>query len=461
MTERVNGYRLSARAAEVARGGIGHNGGPAIENAVSSAAIGTTDLGDIYEWFGSGQQAAGVNVTPETAMRSTAVWRCVTLIAGALMTQELGVYRLSPKGEFIRQHGHPYDRFLNSEPNQEMTGAVFVENTAIQMLLRGNGYGLIRQARNGTITSIDFYFPARVLPFRSGDRSIWYRFTNEDGTTEDHHASYVLHFKGPGLSVDGIRALSPISHHAQSVGINLATREYEAGQFERGLMTNDFFQFPAGSTVTKDQRAAFKEYLRKKAMGVANAHNPLILEQGAEWKRVAVTAKDAQLLELLQYSVVDVCRIFGVPPNMAGEVSNTSNFGTGVEQQSIGFDRWTVLPHKVRIAGEWSRKLFPVVGARAPEYFVWWNDDFLLSGDSKAIAAYLRAALGGNQLPGWISKNEARRKVNLPPVEGGDEIYSPTPGALPAPEATDDAETDDDELDAAIGDQDKEPSDAA
>ncbi|OWK27571.1 phage portal protein [Sphingomonas dokdonensis] len=455
MSDIVNGYRLSSRAAEAARGRGGQDTGPAIENAVSSAAIATADPGDVFEWFGGGQQAAGMTITPETAMRSTAVWRCVTLISGALMTQELGVYRLSPKGEFIREHGHPYDRFLNCEPNQEMTSAVFVENIAIQLLLRGNGYGLIRQARNGTITSIDFYFPARVLPYRSADRSIWYRFTNEDGTTEDHHASYVLHFKGPGLSVDGIRALSPISNHAQSVGINLATRDYEAGQFERGLMTNDYFQF-AGE-VSREQRAAFKEYLRKKAMGITNAHNPLLLEGGAEWKRVAVTAKDAQLLELLQYSVVDVCRIYGVPPNMAGETSGTSNWGTGVEQQSIGFDRWTILPHKVRIAGEWTRKLFPVVGARAPQYFVWWNDDFLLSGDSKAIAAYLRAALGGNQLPGWISKNEARRKVNLPPVPDGDAIYSPT-GEAPAPEPT---STGDDALDDALPADDKDNPDAA
>lgn len=450
MTDVVNGYRLSSRAAEAEA----RRSAPSVNAAVDSAAVVSGLSGDIFEWFGTGQRAAGMNVTPETAMRSTAVWRCVTLISGALMTQELGVYRSLPNGGFVREHGHIYDRFLTREPNSEMAGSVFIENIAIQLLLRGNGYGLIRQARNGTITSVDFYFPARVLPFRSADKSIWYRFTNDDGSTEDHHASYVLHFKGPGLSVDGIRALSPISHHAQSVGISLATRDYEAGQFERGLMTNDYFAFPQGVEVTKEQRAAFKEYLRKRAQGVSNAHNPLLIENGAEWKRVAVTAKDAQLLELLQYSVVDVCRIFGVPPNMAGETSGTSNWGTGVEQQSIGFDRWTIMPHKVRIASEWTRKLFPVVGARTPEFFVWWDDDFLLSCDSKAIAAYLRAGLGGNQLPGWLAQNEARRKVNLPPIKGGDVVYSPT-GDPAQPQPTDP------ELDAALGDHDKDPKDAS
>ena len=435
----LDGYRLSARAAEA----MARSSGPAIAAAQteSPAVIASSDA-SVFEWFGGGQRAAGVQVTPETAMRSTAVWRCVTLISGALMTQELGVYRLSAKGEPIRVYGHPYERFLIHEPNSEMTGPVFVENVAIQLLLRGNGYGLIRQARNGTMTSVDFYFPGRVLPYRSTDKSIWYRFTNEDGSTEDHHSSYVLHFKGPGLSGDGIRALSPISHHAQSVGISLATRDYEAGQFERGLMTNDYFTFKEG--VSADQRKDFKAYLRRKAQGLDNAHNPLLLENGAEWKRVEVSAKDAQLLELLQYSVVDVCRIYGVPPNMAGETSGTSNWGTGVEQQRIGFDQWTMLPHKVRIAGEWSRKLFPVVGAKLPEFFVWWNDDFLRSGDSKAIAAYLRAALGGNQLPGWLSQNEARRLVNQPPIDDGDTVYQPT-GDPAVPQPAGDGDGSDDE----------------
>jgi HK97 family phage portal protein len=426
----VDGYRLSARAAEAqARSSAA---APVQAATMDSSGALTGGEPTAIDWFGYGQQAAGVTVTPETAMRSTAVWRCVNLIAGALMTQELGVYRLTAKGEPIRVYGHPYERFLIHEPNVEMAGPVFIENISIQLLLRGNGYGLIRQARNGAITSVDFYFPGRVYPYRSTNNSIWYRFTNEDGSVEDHHASYVLHFKGPGLSQDGIRALSPISHHAQSVGISLAARDYEAGQFERGLLTNDFFTFPDG--ISEEQRKAFKTYLRKRAQGVANAHNPLLLEKGVEWKQVAVTAKDAQLLELLQYSVVDVCRIYGVPPNMAGETSGTSNWGTGVEQQRIGFDQWTMLPHKVRIAGEWSRKLFPVVGAKLPEFFVWWNDDFLRSGDSKAIAAYLRAALGGNQLPGWLSQNEARRLVNQPPIPDGDVVYQPTGDpAVPQP----------------------------
>lgn len=421
-------YKRSSRAA-AARSAAASSSAP-VQAATDSIPVITGDA-SVFEWYGGGQKVAGVNVTPETAMRSSAVWRCVTLISGALMSMPLGVYERLPDNGRRYVPDHPFNRFLQVEPNEEMSGPEFVELQGMAMMLRGNGYGLMRQARNGTITAIDYYHPARVLPFRSTDRSIWYRFTNEDGSTEDHHNSYVLHFRGPGRDADGIRALSAIAHHAKSIGINMATRDYTAGQFERGLLTNDFFQFPEGQSVTPAQRAAFKEYLRKRAQGVANAHNPLIIENGGEWKRVSITAKDAQLLELLQYSVVDVARIFGTPPHMIGETSAATSWGTGIEQMTIGFKLYTVMPHMRRIAKELTRKLFPVVGARVSNLFIDFDAEGLQVGDSKSQGEFFRIALGGNQLPGFMSQNEVRRMKNLPPDPdpNADKIYWPPPPA--------------------------------
>jgi HK97 family phage portal protein len=386
--------------------------------------------GAMMEWFGGGQRAAGMNVTPETAMRLSAVWRCVTLIAGAMMCNPIGIYERLPSGDKKRLDDHPLARFLLDESNDDTSAPEFVELQGMSMMLRGNGYAVIRQAGNGVIHDVDYFHPSRVTPYWSG-KSKWYRFVNLDGSTEFIDAGRVLHFKGPGQTYDGLRALSTIEHHAQSIGVGLATRDYTASQFERGLLTNDYFNF-AGA-ITKEQRADFKEYIRKRAAGVSNAHNPLILENGADWKRVSITAKDAQLLELLSYSAIDVARVFGVPPHMIGEVDKSSSWGTGVEQMSLGFDRYTVLPHKIRMAKEFSRKLFPIVGAKRSKFFVSFDSDHLLGGDSKSIADYLRAGLGGNQLPGWLHQNDARRMVGLPPSDApdADTIYSPTGAPVP------------------------------
>jgi hypothetical protein len=159
---------------------------------------------------------------------------------------------------------------------------------------------------------------------------------------------------------------------------------------------------------------------------VANSHNPLILENGAKWDRVGITAKDAQLLELLQYSTSDIARIFGVPPHMIGDVDKSTSWGTGIEQQGIGFVRYTLLPHLRRQAAELSRKLFPVQGAKVSPLYIDFDPEAMLVGDAKTQGEFYRVALGGNQLPGFMSVNEVRACRGLQPVPGGDKVYIPT-----------------------------------
>ena len=258
----MSGYKLSAAAAaaearrEATRSGV--------QAATVDSASVIAGGGDIFEWFGGGGRAAGINVTPETAMRSSAVYRCVTLIAGRLMTAPLCVYERTANAP-IRLPDHELLPLLQVEPNDYMSGPELVELQTMAILLRGNGYGAIRQARNGIYTDIDYFHPQRVMPYWSGT-SIWYRFTHLDGSTEDLDASRVIHFKGPGMAWDGLRALSPIQHHAQAVGIGLAARDYTARQFEDGLLTNDYFTFD--EQITADQRKDFKEYLRKRHAGL-------------------------------------------------------------------------------------------------------------------------------------------------------------------------------------------------
>ena len=81
----------------------------------------------------------------------------------------------------------------------------------------------------------------------------------------------------------------------------------------------------------------------------SNAYNLLILSDGAKWKRLSVTAKDAQLLERLSYSAVDVARIFGMPPHMIDESDKAedSRMGTGNVPSAAQVDSWayTYLHH--------------------------------------------------------------------------------------------------------------------
>ena len=69
---------------------------------------------------------------------------------------------------------------------------------------------------------------------------------------------------------------------------------------------------------------------------------------------------------------------------------------------------------------ELNRKLFRTAG-----FFVKFNADQLLRGDSHARAKFLRELVGGSQGPGIITRNEARADEGYAPIEGGDELYDP------------------------------------
>jgi len=132
-----------------------------------------------------------------------------------------------------------------------------------------------------------------------------------------------------------------------------------------------------------------------------------------------MTAEDAQLLETRKFQVIEIARAFGVPPHMVGETSASTSWGSGIEQMSIGFVRYTLGPHLRRIEQELNRKLWP----RSPRYFVEFNRDGLLAGDSKTESEVISKSLGGPGAQGWMTVNEARRIKNLPPVPGGDVLY--------------------------------------
>lgn len=105
---------------------------------------------------------------------------------------------------------------------------------------------------------------------------------------------------------------------------------------------------------------------------------------------------------------------------MVGETDKSTSWGSGIEQQGIGFVQYTLAPHLNRIEQEINRKFFS-----DEPLFVEFNVEGLLRGDSKARADYYTRALGGTQNPAWMTPNEVRRLENLPPLPHGDTLSKP------------------------------------
>lgn len=399
----------------ISRAWAGFMGEPQTVPAIQAAGNGATETiassdPRVVELLGGSPAASGMRVTSESAMRVSAVYACVTKIAGAISSMPAHIYRKQGiQREMIEDD--PLWFLLNEEPTDRFTASSMWEKIIAEMLLRESGFVYIGRSRSGTIRELIPLPYDCCRPYRT-DNGKRLQYSIHDVRTFGADQDDVLHF--PGFGFDGLRAKSVIQYAARNATGNAMAMDEYSGKFFSGgahpsvVLTTD-------GKLTAPQIEALRQSFADKYAGIDNAHKlPLVLTEGVKHHQVSINAEDAQLLDARKFQVVDIARAFGVPPHMIGETSQASSWGTGLEQMAIGFVRYTVQPHLVRIEQELNRKFYKNSGK-----FIRFFREAAMEGDSKALAERDKAALGGPGAgPGYMSVDEVRQSRNLPPLKG-------------------------------------------
>lgn len=404
---------------------------PAAERAPATARpladidppiVTTRQLESWGDLFGPGHDA-GAHVTADRAMRHSAVFACVRILAGAISTLPLKVYR-EKKGTPTLDRKHALSPLLRLRPNPRMSAAMFWRATTAEAVLNGNGYAWIERNRNGDALALWPTPQERVTPRLLADQRVAYVVTLDNGAQIAVPADDMLHFPG-STQWDGLRALSPLRAAASAIGLGL-----EADDYARRFFKNN--ATPAGYlSYDKALKPETVELLRshwQEKFGGAGRGSIAILTDGGEFKPLALNMEDAQLLDTRRFQIEDVARIFGVPPHMIGALDKTTSWGSGIEQQAIGFITYSLQTHLTAFEQEIETKLFDGDSA-------WAEFDVrgLMRGDFVARTNGYKSALGGPGAQGFMTVNEVRGLENLPPKEGGDQLIMS--GAAPAPPA--------------------------
>ena len=383
----------------------------------------------VIELLGSTRAAAGVAVTAETAKRVSAVYACVTRIAGGISQLPLLHYERIDGGR-QRVEDSPYWWLFNESPHAGWTSASMWEIITQSFLLRESGFAFMRRNKLGQIKEVVPLPWEGVTPEKEkSDDSYRLKYYVNDGLRAyGVDQDDMLHI--PGFGFDGLRAMSVIQYAARNAtGNAIAMDEYSGRFFSGGSHHSIVLEAPAKMTET--QINALQAAYANKYSGIENAHRlPLVLTEGLKAKEVSISAQDAQLLEARKFQVVDIARAFGVPPHLIGETSASTSWGSGLEEMSRAFMLYTVQPHLRRIEQELNRKIF-----RTSKFYLEFDRDAMLDGNNKAQSEAFSAALGGpGSGPGWMTVDEVRRKKNLPPMGGSSaELFRPESKATAAP----------------------------
>ena len=355
-------------------------------------------------WASFSLTAAGQTVNDATILKLSAVWACARIIAETISTLPLHVYEKTPDGRRQADETNVYS--LLKMPNATTTSAVFWEAMLAAMLLRGNGLAE-KKYIGGRITSLEFLSPNKLCITRDSQGNRIYTYTEKDSTQRTIPERNI--FRIPGFTVDGDWGLSVVEYGASVFGSALAATEAANSTFEKGLSPTVAFKLDR--VLTPSQREEFRDSLALLS-GALNAGKAPLLEAGMDVTTIGINPNDAQLLESRNFSVEEICRWFRVPPHMVGHTSNSTSWGTGIEQQMIGFLTFTLRPWLSRIEQAIAKDLM------APQdrlrYYAEFSIEGLLRADSTARGNYLSQMVNN----GIMTRDEARLKENLSPMGG-------------------------------------------
>ena len=161
-----------------------------------------------------------------------------------------------------------------------------------------------------------------------------------------------------------------------------------------------------------------------------------ILEDGMEIKTVQFNSRDAQWAEAVKLSREDCAAVYHVNPGMIWPGSGQTYASAKDNARALYND--CLAPTLMQATDRLNMVLLPRIGEPSSHYIA-YDITIKTEGTFEEKIATLSSAVGAP----FLSRNEARARLDLPAIEGGDELITPLnvlEGGLASPRDTDPTE---------------------
>lgn len=298
-------------------------------------------------------------------------------------------------------------------PNSYQTTPDFILNLISQTLFEGEAFALATRNDRYEVDQLHLLPRGTCSPLIDEEtKEIFYAVGSSPlapgGTDYIVPARDILHlrFHTPRHPLIGE---TPIKSAALAIGINVALSKTQAVFFNNmnrpsGVLSTDV-------VLNKDQITTLREAFENQAQGLSAGKIP-VLGGGLKFQPIGITSQDAQLIEAQRMSLEDICRVFGVPPPLVGELSHsTLNNAETLIANFLSVSLGSYLEHTERAMD----RLF---GLKNNEYIEFDTTALLRTDFEKRIDGLTKAIQGGLMTP-----VEARAREGLGTIDGGDTAY--------------------------------------
>jgi HK97 family phage portal protein len=371
-----------------------------------------------FELFGGLPTVAGPAITPASALRVPAVYSAVSLIAGAIGALPAKVFA-STDGSKSAAKDHPGYRLVHDEANDWTSAGKLRAQLTTDALLNGHGFAFANRVDDRVVefirldpTSVTIKQdsatgePVYVVGGNAGQRVYAYRD--------------ILHISAP-LDV------SPIAAGREAIGLAAILERHAAQLFASGARPSALFyndnrkggsDGSSGASIIKGIKAAYRA-----ATGSGGFAEPMVLDDGWKYAQIALTSADAQFAEMRTEQVVEIARLFRVPPHLLFELSRAT--WSNAEEMFQSFLTLTLRSWMDDWEWAYARVLLAPDERAAGFYVEFVVDDLLTANAATRATTYQQY-----RAMGAMTANEVRSGLNLAPMDGGDTLANPniTPG---------------------------------
>ena len=399
---------------------------------------GSTDAGFWDDLGTSTRSVTGITVNQYTALNASAVLAAVTMLAEDVAKLPWSIFRhADDKSRTEAKDHYLYD--LLDEPNEWQNGLEFREMLQTGIIMRGNGYAIIKRNNRGMPVALIPWNPDRVLEWVATTGQIFYRpmahNIHEQALLRDLAPQLVgsqqmvpfedmLHIRG--FSLDGLMGMSRIALAREAIALGLSQEQQAArwmgqGAKPSGMLTTD-------QKLTPDGAKRLAADIKESWGGLKNSGKVIIGEQGLKFQPFSMTSADLEFIASRQFQLQDIARIFRIPPHMIGELSRSTN--NNIAQMGQEYVNFTLTGYTNR----WRAKMSSTFGLRKQGLSVEFDYRDLTTADMTARMNNWRIAI----MSMIATPNEARIDLGWQPSTdpGSDQLHFPANMAAAGSQST-------------------------
>ncbi len=364
--------------------------------------------------FDESFDSTGVSINIHSGMRLDTVYTAIKRIADSVASTPVPVYQFDAKNK-NKAYTHPIYRLLNVQSNQDMTSYTWKHLSTTHLLGWGNSFSEIERDNAGRIIALNPMHPDDVkLAGRTQDTGeMVYRWNDNQGRTFYFPASDVLHQRG--TSFDGVMGISPIMQMRSLVGRAAAREEFQTRFYANGAVLGGVISHPG--ELTDESLKRFRKSFDELYRGPRNSGKILLLEGAAKFDALGVNPRDAQFVETSKMDAARIAALFGIPMQFLNEVETTTR--ASAEQLFREFLALGLNTIFSNMEQQYNVSLF--TPAEQKTYYTEFLREALIQSDFTALIAGLKDEV----LTAILTPNEARGRLNMNPIEGGDVLLAP------------------------------------